>query len=145
MSMGTSELPTGYGAARTGGVLDANSVLRTMGAALINDRRRGRRTGLVTVQILAEPLEDLVRELALRLDSDARDADAVGRVAPDRLALVVPGLKEVDALAAIVVRVRNTLSRPVIVLGTEHECPIEVNGVLADARSTPEGLLHTVV
>lgn len=109
--------------------------------SMADDRARSRRTGVISVDFGTPQPDAVVRVLLARLASIAREGDAVGQISPTGLLLLAPGLREVDALAQLVVRVTAELRGPVEVLGTSYPCSCSVGGAISDARSTVGALV----
>jgi diguanylate cyclase (GGDEF)-like protein len=64
--------------------------------------------------------DDLLREVAVRLCSAARDEDTVARVGADHFAIAVPGCdKPADIVHGLLGRIGDAFSRPVMIDGVE--------------------------
>ena len=122
-------------------MLRPDELIDAISRALLADAAAHRRTAIVLVGLDDRLPETAVNELLARLCSTARDDDLVGRADERHLLVVARGMREVDGLAQLVVRVTATLRAPVEVLGQIHAAPMSIGGVLSTTRSTPGALL----
>ena len=122
-------------------MLDPEALTRFINEVLRADRLRGRRVGLLSIRMLPPIDERVMSAVADRLLSEAREMDVVGRADGDKLILVAPGLREVDDLATLIVRIRGVFDRSLTIAGVEYPCPLEIAGSLANDRSSARSLM----
>ncbi len=125
--------------------LTSRELFERLDASLTDDRAHQRRTGVVVVELDLPPAPELRQEILERLVTAARESDSVCPLTPQRYVVVVPRLKEVDALAQLVVRITAALRSPIEVLATGHECPLTVTGAISDDRSTGWSLVESAL
>jgi GGDEF domain-containing protein len=123
----------------------SREVFEQIESDLADDRRRGRRTGVIVIAF-DRPMAQAVRlEIMLRIRGAARDGDLVGQLSPQRFVVVVPRLREVDALAQLVVRLSACLRAAPDGIVTADPRPASVSGAISDSRSTAWSLVEAAL
>ena len=84
--------------------------------------------------------DELLCDVARRIQASVRPTDLVARVAGDEFTILLTPIDDANA-GAIAERVRNNLAHPHDIAGTTVTVPVSVGVVLDDGTSTPEHLV----
>jgi diguanylate cyclase (GGDEF)-like protein len=86
--------------------------------------------------------DELLKALALRLESAARGGDMVARLGGDEFVMVVEDVRSTDEAEAATVRFLTEVRRPVIIGGDRISLDASIGLVVAEANDVPDDLLR---
>jgi diguanylate cyclase (GGDEF)-like protein len=86
--------------------------------------------------------DELLKALALRLESAARGGDMVARLGGDEFVMVVEDVRSTEQAEAATVRFLDEVRRPVVIGGERISLDASIGLVVAEANDVPDDILR---